>query len=159
MRPYLCAAIPFLAAASALADVPVILPDPERFAKGSKDFLVETSIPGTFKSPEGVVGALLTLGDQAKNRKLSNPFLPETIRASSHFEGARPLAAYYRGARIEGETFIVSFSGEAMRYLNNAAGIQEFVKGAIVATVMKNFPAVKDLQYEIDGEIVSEWDA
>jgi hypothetical protein len=149
----------FLSGTSALADLPVILPDPEIYAKGSKGFLVETTLPGTFRSPEGMIGALLTLGDQAKNPKLSNPFLPETIRSSSHFEGARPLAAYYRGARIEGEAFIISFSGDAMRYLNNTAGIQEFVKGAIVATVMKNFPAVKEVQYEIDGEIVSDWDA
>jgi hypothetical protein len=159
MRLHHLLALPILAAASAWADTPVVLPDPEIYAKTSKGFLVETTIPGTFKTPEGVVAALLTLGDQAKNKKLSNPFLPEAIRSSSHFEGAKPLAAYYRGARIEGQAFIISFSGDAMRYLNNAAGIQEFVKGAIVSTIQKNFPAVKEVQYEIDGEIVSEWDA
>ncbi|MCW1915919.1 hypothetical protein OJ996_20190 [Luteolibacter sp. GHJ8] len=143
----------------ASADLTVILPDPEIYADTSEGFLIETTLPGTFKTPEGVIAALLTLGDQAKNKKLENPFTPEALRGSSHFEGAKPLAAYYRGARIKDKEFIVSFSGEAMRYLNNTAGIQEFVKGSLVATVVKNFPAVKTVQYEIDGEIVTDWDA
>ena len=158
MTCHLLLTLPLFASA-AWADLPVVLPDPEIYAKDSGGFLVETTVPGTFKTPEGVLGALLTLGDQAKNPKLSNPFLPATIRSSSHFEGAKPLAANYRGARIEGEAFIITYSGDAMSYLNNAAGIQEFVKGAIVATVMKNFPAVKKVEYEIDGEIVNDWDA
>lgn len=149
----------FLSGSSAFADLTVVLPDPQIYEKGSEGFLVETTLPGSFKTPEGVIAALLTLGDHAKNEKLSNPFTPETLRSSSHFEGAKPLAAYYRGARIEGKNFIVSFSGEAMRYLNNTAGIQEFVKGALVSTILKNFPEVNEVQYEIDGEIVSEWDA
>lgn len=159
MLRHLLPILPLFAAASALADISVVLPDPEIYSKDSNDFLVETTIPGNFKTPEGVVGALLTLGDQAKNRKLGNPFLPEAIRNSSHFEGAKPLAAYYRGARIEGDACVISFSEDAMRYLNNTAGIQEFVKGAIVSTVMKNFPAVKKVSYEIDGKIVDDWDA
>lgn len=144
---------------SARAQTPVILPDSALFADNVEDYFVETTIPGKFKSPEGVIGALLTLGDQAANRKLDAPFKPETIRNSSHFEGALPLAAYYRGAKLEGKEFTICFSGEAMRYLNNAAAIQGFVKGAIHGTILKNFPGVEKVHYEVDGEIVEDWDA
>ena len=147
-------------ATSAFADTVVVFPDSKKFAElGGCDFLVASTIPGDFKSPEGIVAGMLFLGDQVRDKSLSAPFSPATLKSSSHFEGAQPLGAYFRGARIDGTTFVISFSGEAMRYLNNTAGIQQFVKGALEATIMKNFPKIETVSYEIDGAIVSDWDA
>lgn len=149
-----------VSASSAFADTAVVFPDGKKFAElGGRDFLIASSIPGDFKTPEGVVSAMLFLGDQVQDKNLSAPFSPATLKGSSHFEGAQPLGAYFRGARIDGTTFIVAFSGGAMRYLNNTAGIQQFVKGALEATIKKNFPKVETVAYEIDGAIVSDWDA
>jgi hypothetical protein len=145
---------------SGLADIAVVFPDSKKFAElGGRDFLVPSSIPGDFKTPEGIVAAMLFLGDQVRDKNLTAPFSAATLKSSSHFEGAKPLGAYFRGARIDGTTFVISFSGEAMRYLNNTAGIQQFVKGALEATIKKNFPKIETVAYEIDGEIVSDWDA
>lgn len=152
--------LPLLIAATAFADIPVVFPDNEKFADAVGDeFMVESTIPGDFKSPEGIVAAMLMLGDQVKDPKLTAPFSPATIRPSSHFEGARPLAGYFRGARIQGKRFVISFDEEAMRYLNNTASIQELVKGSIERTLKKNFPEIEGVDYEVDGEIVEDWDA
>lgn len=146
--------------ANAVADMPVVFPDHKKFAElGGRDFLISSSIPGDFKSAEGVVAAMLMLGDQVKDKNLTAPFDPKTLKGSSHFEGARPLGIYFRGARIEGTTFIICFSDDAMRYLNNTAGIQQSVKGAIEATILKNFPKVEKIEYEINGKIGADWDA
>ena len=48
----LLAACPF---AAVLADTKIVLPDSQRFADARKDFLIETTIPGDFKTLEGVV--------------------------------------------------------------------------------------------------------
>jgi len=142
-----------------MADLPVVFPDYKKFAESGRDFLVVSSIPGDFKTPEGVVAAMLLLGDQVRDDQLTAPFSPNVLEGSTHFDGAHSLGSYFRGARIDGKLFVVSFSGEAMRYLNNTAAIQEVVKGAIESTIKKNFPGVETVEYEIDGKIVSEWDA
>ena len=146
--------------ANVTADMPVVFPDPKKFSDlGGRDFLIASTIPGDFKTAEGVAAAMLTLDDQVKDRNLTSPFRPETLKGTSHFEGAKPLGSYYRGARINGAVFTICFSSDAMRYLNNAAGIQQSVKGAIEGTIMKNFPDVKKIEYEIDGKVVTDWDA
>ena len=142
-----------------LADTKVMLPDNERFARDDKEFLVASTIPGNFTTPEGIVAALLILGDQVANKKLTAPFSPKAITSTSGGKNALPLAAYYRGARLQKGKIIVAFSGEAMRYLNSTVSIQMVVKGSIERTLQLHFPAVKTVEYEIDGKVVSEWDA
>ena len=150
----------FSLASSAYAGTAVVFPDYEKFKdSGGHDFLVESSVPGAFKTPEGVVAAMLVLGEQVKNKELTAPFNPDVLKGSSAFEGALPLASYFRGARIKGRTFIVSFSEGAMRYLSSTAAIQQVVKGAIEGTLRKNFPKIEAVKYEIDGKIVDAWDA
>lgn len=141
-----------------LADTPVVLPDDEKFTKDAQ-FLVETKIPGDFKTAEGILAALFLLGDQVENKKLTFPFNPKAIESTSPGKGALPLGTYFRGARMEDKKIIVCFSEGGMRYLNNAAGIQQYVKGALEATLKRNFPDVTEIQYEIDGKIVDGWDA
>jgi hypothetical protein len=145
--------------ASALADMPVVFPDRERLTDRGDFFFVESTIPGDFKTPEGVVMAMLALGDQVRNKDLDAPFYPLNISFSSAYEGALPLYAYLRGARIEGTTFIIAFDEEAMRYLNNTIAMQGRIKGTIEATILRNFPEIRCVAYEVDGKIVEEWDA
>ena len=54
---------------------------------------------------------------------------------------------------------IVRFNGDAYRYLNNTAAIQEFVKGALEATIRLHTNKSTTVYYEINGQIVEEWDA
>jgi hypothetical protein len=69
----LLVACPF---ATALADTKVVLPDYERFAEPDTKFLLETTIPGDFKTLEGIVWGLLTLSSHCPNKDLSSPFSP-----------------------------------------------------------------------------------
>jgi hypothetical protein len=145
--------------AATLADTKVVLPHTQQFAETGRDFLLETTIPGDFGSLEGVVWALLTLSTQCPDKRFSSPFFPEAISSTSPGKGAQPLYAYFRGLQRDGGKVILRFTGDAQRYLNNTAGIQECVKGALEATVRLHTSAATIVQYEIDGQIVQDWDA
>lgn len=149
--------LPLLLVAISRADTKVVLPDAERFAANLKEFLVTTTIPGDFKTPEGIVWALLVLGEQAKNPKLSAPFSPKT--ATSGTKEPLSLAAYFRGANLKGTTITLAFVGDAMRYLNASIARQQAIKGSIEATLKENFPFVTTVEYQVDGKIVTDWDA
>jgi hypothetical protein len=145
--------------ATALADTKVVLPDSQRFADTGRDFLLENTIPGDFKTLEGIVWGLLTLSSQCPNKRFSAPFFPDTISSSSQSEGAQPLYMYFRGLRRDGKKVVLRFTGDANRYLNNTAAIQELVKGALEATIRLHTTKSTTVYYEIDGQIVEEWDA
>lgn len=144
---------------TALADTKVILPHSQRFAENGRNFLLETTIPGDFKTLEGVVWGLLTLSSQCPNKNFSSPFFPDAISCTSQGEGAQPLYIYFRGLRRDGRKVILRFAGDANHYLNNTAAIQELVKGALEATIKLHTNKSAMIYYEIDGEIVDEWDA
>ena len=86
-------------------------------------------------------------------------FFPETISSTSGGQGAHPLYMYYRGLRQDGRKVVLRFTGEANRYLNSTAAIQELVKGALEATIRLHTNKSTTIDYEIDGKIVDEWDA
>jgi hypothetical protein len=152
----LLAACPFT---TALADTKVILPHSQRFADTGRDFLLETTIPGDFKTLEGIVWGLLTLSSQCPDKQFSSYFFPDALSSTSPGEGAQPLYMYFRGLRRDGRKVILRFTGDANRYLNNTAAIQELVKGALEATIRLHTNKSTTVYYEIDGQIVEEWDA
>ena len=137
----------------------MILPHYPRFADNGRNFLLETTIPGDFKTLEGVVWGSLTLSSQCPNKNFSSPFFPDAISSTSQGEGAQPLYIYFRGLRRDGRKVILRFAGDANHYLNNTAAIQELVKGALEATIKLHTNKSAMIYYEIDGEIVEEWDA
>jgi hypothetical protein len=145
--------------ATALADTKVVLPHSQRFAESGKDFLLQTTIPGDFKTLEGIVWGLLTLSSQCPNKDFASPFFPDAISSTSGGEGAQPLYMYFRGLRRHGGKVILRFTGDANRYLNNTAAIQELVNGALEETIKLHTSKSATVYYEIDGEIVEEWDA
>ncbi|HJY54747.1 MAG TPA: hypothetical protein VKD89_12040 [Candidatus Udaeobacter sp.] len=150
------AACPF---ATALADTKVVLPHSQRFADSGSDFLLEITIPGDFKTLEGVVWGLLTLSPHCPDKHFWSPFFPDAISSTSPGEGAQPLYTYFRGLRRDGRKVIFRFTGDTNRYLNNTAAIQELVKGVLEATIILHPNKSTTVYYEIDGEIVEEWDA
>jgi len=142
-----------------LADTKIVLPDSQRFADARSDFLVETTIPGDFNTLEGIVWGLLILSSRCQDKRLSSPFFPDAIRSTSPGEGAQPLYMYFRGLRRHGRKVILRFTGEANRYLNNTAAIQGMVKGALEESIKLHTTKSTTIYYEIDGEIVEDWDA
>jgi hypothetical protein len=136
-------------AAPVFADTKIILPDFKRFADGEKKFLMETTIPGDFKSLDAIVLALLTLSPQAANKSVTAPF----------FDKKAPLYHSFRGLRKKGKTVTLCFTGDSMEYLNSAISLQDSIKGALEETVKLHAPDCKNVQYEVDGEIVEDWDA
>lgn len=145
--------------ATALADTKVVLPDSQRFADTGRDFLLETTIPGDFNTLEGVVWGLLTLSSQCPDKRFSSPFFPDAIRSTSPGKDAQPLYMYFRGLRRDGSKVVLRFTSEANRYLNSTAAIQECVKGALEETIILHTTKSTTVDYEIDGEIVEDWDA
>jgi hypothetical protein len=92
----LLAASPFT---TLMADTKVVLPHSQRFADTGRDFLLETTIPGDFKTLEGIVWGLLTLSSQCPDKQFSSYFFPDALSSTSPGEGAQPLYMYFRGLR------------------------------------------------------------
>lgn len=139
------------------ADTKIMLPDSQKFADNEKNFFVQTTMPGDFKSLDAVVLALLTLSPQAANKNLTAPFFPETTAGGA--ETKEPLYRSFRGLRKNGKTVTLRFSGDAMNYLNSAISMQEFIKGALEKTIKLHAPDCKTVEYEVDGKVVEDWDA
>ena len=59
---------------------------------------------------------------------------------------------------IEEGIATVDFMPQALETLNTAAGIQMQVKAAIEASLLQ-FSTVDWVQYSINGEVYTEWDA
>lgn len=45
-----------------------------------------------------------------------------------------------------------------MHYLNSSVVYQTVVKGALEGSIKKNFSEIQQVDYEIDGKIMNEWD-
>jgi len=140
------------------ADTRIMLPDWKKFGDGEKNFIVQTTMPGDFKSLDAVVLALMTLSPQALNRNLTAPFFPETI-ASMSGENKQPLYLSFRGLSKKGKTVTLRFTGDAMIYLNSTISLQDVIKGALEETIKLHAPDCKTVQYEVDGTVVEDWDA
>lgn len=71
----------------------------------------------------------------------------------------KPLGDYYRSITLQPDgTAVVDFTRAALTYLNGPACAQQAVKAPIIRT-LKQFPAIRDVQFSIDGMIWTEWDA
>jgi hypothetical protein len=135
-------------AATVRADTKIILPDFKRVADGEKDYLKETTMPGDFKSLDAIFLAFLTLSPQAADKNLTAPF----------FDKKQPLYLSYRGLRKKGKTVTLCFTGESMVYLNAAITLGEAIQGALERTIKLHAPDCKKVEYEVDGDVVKEWD-
>ena len=87
--------------------------------------------------------------------------IPFAARAAiarvNDYEGAR-LLEHYLGMAIEGGTATLRFGGGAMRHLNSAACMQQATKVPIERTLLQ-FDDIERVEYEVDGLVITEWDA
>ena len=70
----------------------------------------------------------------------------------------KPLAAYFIGVTIKRGTAIVNFRPEAECYLQSTITMMSFVMNPIDAT-LKQFKSVKNVEYALNGQVITEWDA
>lgn len=70
----------------------------------------------------------------------------------------KPLAAYFIGIKIKKGIAIVNFRPEAECYLQTAITAADYVMKPI-ETTLKQFPSIKGVDYAINGEVITEWDA
>lgn len=68
------------------------------------------------------------------------------------------LRALYLGHRLKNGGLILRFKEAADEFLNGTVCVQHIAKGPLYRMLFK-IPGVKGIQFEIGGEIVSEWDA
>jgi hypothetical protein len=73
-------------------------------------------------------------------------------------EYQRELKPHYLGVKIENGVAIVNFKREALQYLNGPACLQTSFKAPIAAT-LQQFPTIQQVEYAIDGQLFTEWDA
>ena len=140
------------------ADTKIILPDSKKVADGEENPFVQTTVPGDFKSLDTIVFALLTLSPQAPNKSLTAPFFPESVGRVA-YEKKGPLYQYFRGVRKKGKTVTLRFSGDAMLYLDSPITLSQSIQGALEKTIKLHSPDCKIVEYEVDGQVVTEWDA
>jgi hypothetical protein len=153
MKNLLLLSLLLLTAVTARADTKVILPDSQRYADAGKDFLVETRVPGDFQSLDGIVFALLTLSP-LNPKQLYTPFFPGKVSRATE-----PLSSTFRGVRKKGKKVTLRFTGDAMPYLDSAISMQEQIKGSLEGTIKLHARDCKEIEYEVDGSVVTEWDA
>jgi hypothetical protein len=135
-------------AATVRADTKIVLPDFKEVADGEKDYLKETTMPGDFKSLDAIFLAFLTLSPQAADKNLTAPF----------FDKKQPLYLSYRGLRKKGKTVTLCFTGDSMEYLNAAITLGMAIQGSLEGTIKLHAPDCKKVEYEVDGDVVKEWD-
>jgi hypothetical protein len=74
------------------------------------------------------------------------------------FMEPEPLPAYYRGVTVSAGVAVVDFAPPGLTYLNSEACRQAVLKMPIVRTLL-GFDGVDRVEFSIEGEIVTEFDA
>lgn len=85
------------------------------------------------------------MSSQCPDKSFASPFFPDAIRSTSPGKGAQPLYAYFRGLRRDGSKVVLRFTGEANRYLNSTAAIEECVKGSLEESIRMHFMKTKNI--------------
>ena len=107
------------------------------------------------QTPQSVLKVLLQGTTKAeKGQGLTDLFSNE----NGFLEDTEPLIEYFQGVTVSDGVAVVDFSPKAMMYLNNAACFQAAVKWPIIRTLTE-FPEIEEVEFSIDGEVVTDWDA
>ncbi|HEX8249198.1 MAG TPA: hypothetical protein VF599_13560 [Pyrinomonadaceae bacterium] len=70
----------------------------------------------------------------------------------------KPLLAYYSGVSIRNGVATVNFHKPAGCYLETTPAMANAVMMPLDST-LKQFKSIKEVQYALDGEVITEWDA
>jgi spore germination protein GerM len=116
---------------------------------------VNRTIPYTLATADASLRQLFSGPTEAERAE----GLISTFEPSANSQPATaPLGDYYLGVTIEDGVAVVNFSETALGYLNSPACMQASVKAPISDT-LRQFPSVSSVEYAINGEIFTEWDA
>jgi spore germination protein GerM len=123
---------------------------------------IERTIKRTNRVADAAVRELLKgVNDDERKLGLTSVYAVKDIitgREECSSEKMKPLAAYFLGVSVKRGTAIVNFRAEAECYLQSAITMMNFVMEPIDAT-LKQFPSIKEVQYALDGKVITEWDA
>lgn len=116
----------------------------------------------TFDQPVIVARTVTYRGDIAQAavwELLKGPSRDEARRLNARTsQDLSALGPLLIGVTVDGDTATVNFKKEALAILNSAAARQMMAKAPIEKTLLQ-FPEIKKVQYAIDGEVFTEWDA
>lgn len=123
---------------------------------------VTRRIPRTRKIADAALRALFA-GPNETERKdnLDSAFFPESIilfKQGCSSKNSDSLSSYYLGVKIRRGTAIVNFRRKAGCYLQTSAAMQDRILSPIIAT-LKQFKMIKEVEFALDGKVITEWDA
>jgi spore germination protein GerM len=123
---------------------------------------VERSVKRTKSVADAALRELFKGETEAERKKgLTTGFTVDSI-VTGRTECARylmkPLGEYYLGVSIKKGVATINFRPEAECYLQSAIFMMNRVMNPIDAT-LKQFKSIKEVQYALNGEIITEWDA
>lgn len=123
---------------------------------------VERSVKRTTRVADAAVRELLK-GVNESDRKmgLTSVYAVEDLitgRDECAREKMKPLAAYFIGVTVKRGKATVNFRPEAECYLQTTITMMSFVMDPIDAT-LKQFSTIKEVQYALNGKVITEWDA
>ena len=123
---------------------------------------VERRVKRTNRVADAAVRELLKgVSESERKMGLTSLYAPENLitgRTECAREKMKPLAAYFLGVTVKKGVATVNFRPEAECYLQSTVTMMNFVMNPIEAT-LKQFPTIKEVQYAIDGKVITEWDA
>ena len=123
---------------------------------------VERTVKRTNRVADAAVRELLKgVGDRERKMGLTSVYAVEDIitgREECVSGKMKPLADYFLGVSIKKGVATVNFRAEAECYLQSAITMMNFVMDPIYAT-LKQFKSIKEVQYALDGKVITEWDA
>jgi len=116
----------------------------------------------TFDDPVAVTRTVSGTGTVAMDTALTllfaGPTKAEKVEGALISDDLQALAPLYLGVWQEGATIVVNFDAEALTVLNSAAARQFMAKEPMRQTLLQ-FEGIEDVEYAINGEIFTEWDA
>jgi spore germination protein GerM len=123
---------------------------------------VERNVKRTSRVADAALRELLKGVTESERKKgLTSAYAVDSIvtgREECRRDKMKPLVAYYLGVSVKRGTATVNFRAEAECYLQSAITMMKFVMEPIDAT-LKQFPSIKEVQYALDGKVITEWDA
>lgn len=123
---------------------------------------VKRSVPKTARVADAAIRELLKGATEADRKAgLASAYERENIitgRDECQSDSMKPLAAYFIGVTIRRGTAIVNFRPEAECYLQSTAFMMSRVLNPIDRT-LKRFKSVKNVEFALNGKIITEWDA
>jgi spore germination protein GerM len=123
---------------------------------------VERTVKRTNRVADAAVRELLKgVGDAERKKGLTSVYAVKDIitgREECSRDKMKPLADYFLGVSIKKGVATVNFRAEGECYLQSAITMMNFVMDPIDAT-LKQFKSIKEVQYALDGKVITEWDA